>query len=391
MKRIVMFGGGSGSRDITMALCKRGYDITRVVPAWDSGGSSKALRERLDILAIGDIRQALMTLAHGENRVSAVVRFFNARLSEAADSDDFQAEFDFYASGAHPLLASMAPEIRAAVLDCLQVFRASVGHDFDWRRGSIGNFVLAGAYLSHGRDINAAIAVFRQLCGIGGQVWPSTTLDSVALRAQLRDGSVVHGQEQVTALAPALARLGISHVQLAWAADHPGGAPPPPANPLVLEAIARADGLVFGPGSFFTSTLAHFAVQGIALAVAATSTSVPKVLIGNILECPETTGRSLADLVGAFEKASGVDVLTHVLANRSWVPFARVVTGFRYLAEGLLAPAVTVKVAFDDYEDPWRRGKHDADKVVETLGALLTAAASSETSQCTWRAKGQTP
>ncbi len=63
MKRIVMFGGGSGSRDITMSLCRQRDDITRVVPAWDSGGSSKALRERLGILAMGDIRQALMTLA----------------------------------------------------------------------------------------------------------------------------------------------------------------------------------------------------------------------------------------------------------------------------------------------------------------------------------------
>jgi hypothetical protein len=73
-------------------------------------------------------------------------------------------------------------------------------------------------------------------------------------------------------------------------------------------------------------------------------------------------------------------VLTHVLANRSWVPFARVVTGFRYLAEGLLAPAVPVKVLFDDYEDPWQRGKHDADKVVATLGALLVTHDRSETS-----------
>lgn len=371
MKRIVMFGGGSGSRDITMALCQQPYDITRVVPAWDSGGSSKGLRDRLGILAMGDIRQALMTLAHGENRVSSVVRFFNARLSEAAEPSDLLAEFDFYASGSHPLLAAMAPDIRDAVLAFLKVFWDSVGADFDLRRGSIGNFVLTGAYLTHGRDINAAIAIFRKLCGIDGQVWPSTTVDAVALRAQLGDGSMVHGQDRVTSLGPAQARLGIRHVQLVLAADHAALGAPPPANPAVLAAIAAADGLVFGPGSFFTSTLAHFAVHGIAQAVAATSPGVPKVLIGNILECPETTGRSLAELVRAVEQAAGSDVLTHVLANRCWVPFARVVSGFRYLAEGLLAPAIPVKVLFDDYEDPWQRGKHDAEKVVATLGALL--------------------
>ncbi len=374
MKRIVMFGGGSGSRDVTMALCQQGYDITRVVPAWDSGGSSKALRERLGILAMGDIRQALMTLAHGEDRVSGVVRFFNARLSEAADAPELQAEFDFYAGGAHPLLATMAPDIRRAVLDCLQVFKASVGHDFDWRRGSIGNFVLTGAYLSHGRDINAAIAIFRQLCGIEGQVWPSTTADNVALHARLGDGTVVHGQDQVTTLNPRQARLGIRLVHLSVADNGADTGRQPAANAAVLGAIAQADLLVFGPGSFFTSTLAHFAVQGIAQAIAQTSPEVPKVLIGNILECPETTGRSLAELVQAFELAAGAGTLTHVLVNRGWVPFARVVKGFRYLTEGPMAFAVPTEVVLDDFEDPWRRGRHDAQKVATQLGEMVASA-----------------
>ena len=69
MKRIAMLGGGSGNRDITMALCRSGHDVTRIVPAWDSGGSSRALRLAFGMVAIGDTRQALMTLAHGEGRV----------------------------------------------------------------------------------------------------------------------------------------------------------------------------------------------------------------------------------------------------------------------------------------------------------------------------------
>ncbi len=380
MKRIVMFGGGSGSRDITMALCRQRYDITRVVPAWDSGGSSKALRERLGILAMGDIRQALMTLAHGEERASAVVRFFNARLSEVGSAPELQAEFDFYASGAHPLLATMVPDVRTAVLRCLRVFADGMGEGFDLRRGSVGNFVLTGAYLAHDRDINAAIAVFRQLCGIAGQVWPSTADDTVALQARLRDGSVVDGQDKVTALPPAQARQGIAEVRLccrlpdlqACRDAEADAMLPPTAHPAALAAIAAADLMVFGPGSFFTSTLAHFSVPGIAQAIAQTAPQVPKVLIGNLLECPETTGRSLGELVQAFERAAGAGVLTHVLANRGWVPFVRVVEGFRYLTEGRVAPVEPTQVLFDDYEDPWQRGRHDAGKVAATLGALMS-------------------
>jgi len=371
MKRIVMFGGGSGSRDITMALCRGPYAVTRVVPAWDSGGSSKALREALGILAMGDIRQALMTLAHGESRVGSVVRFFNARLSEAAHPPELRAEFDFYAGGAHPLFASMAPGIRDAVLHYLRIFQSQIDGDFDFRRGSIGNFVLAGAYVAHDRDINAAILVFRQLCGIGGHVWPSCTDDAVALCAELRDGSLVHGQDHVTALSAEQARVGIRRVQLARAS----GEGPPAANPAVLEAVAAADLLLFGPGSFYTSTLAHLAVQGIPEALAAVAPGVPRVFIGNILQCPETTGRSLAELVQALALACGPGVLTHVVANRGWVPFERVTNGFRYLLEGegedLPLQGQPPQVIADDFEDPWHRGRHDAPKVVTTLGRLL--------------------
>jgi len=147
---------------------------------------------------------------------------------------------------------------------------------------------------------------------------------------------------------------------------------PPTANPAALAAVAAADLMVFGPGSFFTSTLAHFSVQGIAQAIAQTAPQVPKVLIGNLLECPETTGRSLGELVQAFERAAGAGVLTHVLANRGWVPFVRVVEGFRYLTEGRVAPVEPTQVLFDDYEDPWQRGRHDAGKVAATLGVLMS-------------------
>ena len=375
MKRVVMLGGGSGSRDITLALCRERFEVTRVVPAWDSGGSSRALRASLGILAMGDIRQALMTLAHGEGRAGSVVRFFNARLSESADPADLRAEFDFYASGAHPLLARMASDIRGAILSHLRLFGASIPDDFDFCHGSIGNFVLTGAYLALGRDINAAIRVFRRLCGIEGQVWPSTVADDVQLSAELRDGTGVVGQDRVTALQGEPARIGIARVSLACGAAGPGTAtapagPPLAANPEVLAAIRGADVLLFGPGSFYTSTLAHWQVPGIAAAIAATAPQVPKVFIANILECPETLGRTVAEQSQALRQAGGPAGLSHVMAHRSWVPFERMRHGFRYLQEGPMTAEAPIWLA-DDFEDPWHRGRHDAAKVVDVLGRLL--------------------
>lgn len=56
MKRIVLFSGGSACRSLNIALCHHPVSLTRIVPAWDSGGSSRSIRENIDVLSVGDIR-----------------------------------------------------------------------------------------------------------------------------------------------------------------------------------------------------------------------------------------------------------------------------------------------------------------------------------------------
>ena len=41
---IVILAGGTASRNLTIALIRQGVRVTRLVPAWDSGGSSKSIR-----------------------------------------------------------------------------------------------------------------------------------------------------------------------------------------------------------------------------------------------------------------------------------------------------------------------------------------------------------
>src|SRR5690606_38644171 len=215
----------------------------------------------LGVLAVGDIRQALMTMAHGEGRAGDVVKVCNARLTSGAEADA-RTEFSLYAEGRHPLLERMEPGLRGAILNYLRTFRAAIGADFDFRNGSIGNFILTGAHLAHNSDINTAIFVFRKLCDVTGHVWPSTAADGVALSAVLNDGSRVEGQHRVTGLDDGQSRTGIREVSLTAAG---GGVP---ANEAVIESLESADAIVFGPGSFFTSVLPHFLVEGVVPAIA---------------------------------------------------------------------------------------------------------------------------
>lgn len=372
LPHIVLFSGGSACRSTNLALCSKPVRLTRVVPAWDSGGSSKVIRENLGVLAVGDIRQALMTMAHGEGRAGDVVKVCNARLTSGSQ-EDARTEFAFYADGHHPLLERMEPGLRGAILNYLRTFRAAIGEGFDFRNGSIGNFILTGAHLAHNSDINTAIFVFRKLCDVSGHVWPSTAADGTTLSAILNDGSLVEGQHRVTALDDNQGEVGIRDIGLSTQ----GGIVP--ANEAVLESLESADAIVFGPGSFFTSVLPHFFVEGIVPAIAR-NIYARRIFVGNILQCRETRGLDLARMLDVasrvWHERGGSDArpFTHVLANRQLLPFEKTVGAFAYLGNGALEEACThlgAEAMIGEFEDPWQRGHHDGRAVAEAISSLL--------------------
>ncbi|MFS8046011.1 gluconeogenesis factor YvcK family protein [Rhizobium sp. BR 314] len=370
MKKIVLFSGGSACRSINIALCQSGVEVTRIVPAWDSGGSSKVIRERLGILSVGDIRQALMTMAHGEGCAGDVVKICNARISANLGLDDARKEFLFYAKRGHPLLERMEPGLRSAILNYLNTFASAVGDDFDFRHGSIGNFILTGACLAHNGDVNTAIFVFRKLCGINGNVWPSSIDSDLVLSATLKDGRTVVPQDAITTMSEPEARIGVAKLDLSRTSGER-----PTANSAVLDAIAQADLIAFGPGSVYTSVIPHLLVDDVVAAVE--RANCPKVLIGNILQCRETIGLTLADVSSAFDfhwrdHGGSSGLFSHILANRVLFPFEKTVGRFPYLTDGLSETPAYLLIR-DEFEDAWSRGQHDGEAIAASLLKIMAS------------------
>jgi len=67
VKKIVCLGGGTGVSVVLSGLKKCPSDLTAIVTMFDSGGSSGKLREELDILPLGDVRQCLVALSNETN------------------------------------------------------------------------------------------------------------------------------------------------------------------------------------------------------------------------------------------------------------------------------------------------------------------------------------
>ena len=150
---------------------------------------------------------------------------------------------------------------------------------------AFGNLLITAIGSAAGDPVAGLDEVVR-LTGGAGRVVPAT-LEGVVLTATTHSGDEVTGQVNV------MATSGIHTVRL------------DPVDPEVpkaaIEAVERADLLVLGPGSLFTSVLA--AVAAPALRDALASAPAPLVYVCNLHPQPgESEGLSVADHVEALAR-----------------------------------------------------------------------------------------
>jgi len=164
---VVVVGGGHGAAAALRAARRYAGSLTAVISVADDGGSSGRLRQLMDVVALGDLRNCLVAVA-----------------------DD-----------AEPLTAAFQHRFAGGELD---------GH-------ALGNLVLAALSQTCG-GLVAGVDAAAHLLGACGRVLPATT-ERVVLKALAEDGEVA-GQVAVSAAGR------IQHVSLV-----PDGASAPPQVP----------------------------------------------------------------------------------------------------------------------------------------------------------------
>ena len=80
MKKIIIFGGGSGLSQMLKGLKLFPVDITAVVSVSDNGGSTLRLRKDFNIPAVGDISKVLMAMS---NTDQDIVNLMNYRFKQS--------------------------------------------------------------------------------------------------------------------------------------------------------------------------------------------------------------------------------------------------------------------------------------------------------------------
>lgn len=213
----VAIGGGIGLSTLLSGL-KRFVDAGGTEPIWienlsaivavsDDGGSSGRLRDELQMLPPGDIRNCMVALSEDSQTIS---RLFQHRFRGDGDLG---------------------------------------GHSF-------GNIFLAALTEITG-DFAEAVKLSSEILASKGHIYPATVSD-VRLAAELLDGKVVRGETKVGHVGSMIKRLFLE----------PADCQPLPE---ALAAIASADVITVGPGSLFTSLIPPILVEGVASAIAASA------------------------------------------------------------------------------------------------------------------------
>ena len=237
--RIVAFGGGHGLAAALGAWRRLTTELTAVVTVADDGGSSGRIRREMPVLPPGDLRMALAALAGEDERGRELATLLQHRF------------------GGTGVLA---------------------GHP-------VGNLMLTGLTEMYGGDTTRALGELGRLLGCCGRVLPmaDVPLDLVA-RVETTDPDdpertrTIRGQVAIAASPGHVREILVSP-------------PDPPVHPAVLEAIAAADVVSLGPGSWYTSVLPHLLVPRLRVALAAAQARVVVVL--NLVPQPgETDGFS---------------------------------------------------------------------------------------------------
>jgi uncharacterized cofD-like protein len=210
---LVAIGGGNGLSMLLSGLKRYvGADeestqianLSAVVAVSDDGGSSGRLRDELQMLPPGDIRNCMVALSEDSLLLS---KLFRHRFSGNGDLG---------------------------------------GHSF-------GNLFLAALTEVTG-DFAEAVRLSSEILASKGHIFPAT-IEDVRLVAELKDGRTIYGETEISKVGNLIKRL-----RLEPETCHP--------LPETLAAIHEADAITIGPGSLFTSLLPPILVEGVSRAIA---------------------------------------------------------------------------------------------------------------------------
>jgi 2-phospho-L-lactate transferase/gluconeogenesis factor (CofD/UPF0052 family) len=401
MLNVVVLNGGRGAASIIPALLSRqGLNVASIVNAYDDGKSTGEIRRFFDMLGPSDIRkvQELMLPNGAESENNRAL--FTHRYPVAADRAAILADMDRFARGATTLadIPVATATIRTALqgfvrefVDGLAVIEKARGAQFDFTDCSLMNCLYAGAYLKSRRDMELTTRTMDRLFRLRGTVLPNS-VENKWLMALRENGEMLYSEAEIVELRSNVrieaiylldrpldrdlfARLSLEEQRYYLRRHHAAAT----ASPGVRLALEQADVIVYSAGTQHSSLYPTYISRGVAETIAANRDAL-KVFVTNIGADYETPSYRASDyLNGAYRHLCLADdrryavseLFSAVLINNGRRKAGETYVDFD---EANFAE-IPVRRVVDDFESGASPGKHDGDRVIETILALYDEAA----------------
>ncbi len=313
--RIVVVGGGTGLSTLLEGLKIKTSNLTAIVTVADDGGSSGRLREEMDVLPPGDLRNCIVALA---------------------DSEDILGPLFQFRFGAGTGLE---------------------GHNF-------GNLFITALSKVTG-DFARAIKESSKVLAIRGSVLPAT-LDKVKLVALRENGTKIEGESKIKqGKGSPIKKMTLIPENCV-------------ATQEAVDDIKKADIIILGPGSLYTSVMPNLLIKGIKNALL--KARGKKVYVCNVMTEPgETDDYSVSDHARSILKHTAPGVLDYCICNVKPIP-------------GILNEKYEGKeqypVAFGDKDEKWFKNekiklikaniastkefvRHDSKKLTDAISEII--------------------
>ena len=253
MKKVIVFGGGTGLSCLLSGLKLFPVEVTTVIAVSDNGSSTGVLKQEFDIPAVGDVGKVLLSMANVDDDFVKLLRYRFNREGSSLDN--------------HP--------VRNILLTALIDLK--------------GNLTEATRYMS-------------KILQIKGEVLPLTE-ERVELVGRDESGNPeFYGEEDVSQNIRSISSLSYDHD------IHIGNR--------VRQKIADADLIIFSPGSLYTSILPHLIVEDIVEEIRRAPAPIMYVS-NLVTQPGETDGYNVSDhlaVLNRYLKGRKIDI---VLANNA--------------------------------------------------------------------------
>ncbi len=398
--KVVIFSGGRGSTVLSKRLVRQtGLSLTVLINGYDDGASTGEVRRFLgDSLGPSDFRKNASRFASELNTCEcALIELFDLRLPIGLSDQDGISTVKMLAEQCIEKLPVAVNDVRSVAqqlnTQILAMVADRLGHflsivrtgEFAFADCAIGNLVFAGCYLAEGRDFNRAVDNYCGLMGLPDGLIVNVTngknlflvaLDKsnhfLASEETIVDSARKNHIEDIYLIGSPLdesEKVSLEKMDKAAAMEWlQRRSVAPVANPAALEALEKADLIIYSPGTQHSSLYPSYMTPEIGHAITVNFKAI-KLLITNIYEDAEITNYQAVDIADRarfyLREKDSRDFPDPLLVTHSLINYPdQARSGAAHIAPGDLGLIDDPRaIRIGEYEDG-SSGFHDADKAL---------------------------